>query len=145
MKFEEALKLLRAGKKVRKPEWEKGTYIYMTSMGFLKNEKDVIATISYIDVDWEEYREPLLNDFEKDMLDDICYYYNKFKETSVERVRKIPSLTKSDTEFVRLYLNTMEIDDFLDTPHFEKGTMFKKLELGKYYKIEELELEQRGD
>lgn len=154
MKFEEAVNLLREGKKVRRRCWIPGMVrlnFEWVQLDLIKKEVrnnlgeiEAFSTEEVLADDWEEYKE-LLNDFEKNMLGDIFHYYQQFEKTTIKEVKKISSSSYSGTEFVRIsFINDIEdylIRDFFDTPHFEKGTMFKNLELGKNYTLKELKLE----
>ncbi len=143
MKFEEALKLLRAGKKVRRPEWEKDTYIYMSCTGFLINDKDEITTISYIDVDWEEYREPFkLSPEEKEVLKNVLECVENFP--SVEYAYRVDKRVdySENYEYLRIWYKIKggDTNHYICSPQFSKGTMFECFDPLDYYKIEELDL-----
>lgn len=58
MKFSEAMKLLEEGKKVRRVDWEKDTYIYSDDDCLLVNNTNKGLKIE-IDGEWEEYIEPV--------------------------------------------------------------------------------------
>ena len=56
MKFSEAMKLLEEGKKVRRVDWEKDTYIYSDDDCLLVNNTNKGLKIE-TDGEWEEYIE----------------------------------------------------------------------------------------
>ena len=73
MTIVEALKALREGKKVRNKIWEEDEYI-MLKNGFIKygngvtHRIDVYGEYDMCDDTWEEYKEPILTDKEKEYL-----------------------------------------------------------------------------
>ncbi len=139
MKFEEALKLLRNGKKVRRPEWEKGTYICMTPGGLLINEKDEITTTAYIDVNWEEYKISLMQ-HEKDVLENQLDILRGFG-AEVDCVYKYEVDDMGTLETVQINYRQGEECWSTSLPLFKKDTMFKELKLEEAYSLEELGLE----
>ena len=61
MKFEEALKLLKEGKKIRNKLWRKEYYIWTNvKVCFLNPRGDVVNSVAsdlILNDDWEEYKE----------------------------------------------------------------------------------------
>lgn len=65
MKFWEAMKALKEGKKIRRTYWEENSYIYIDSDNMLRDNYDCLQNLYYIpddddddnDDDWEIYEE----------------------------------------------------------------------------------------
>jgi len=65
MKFEEILKLLRKGKKIRIADWETDEYLYMDEDDILTNQDKINLleiNTSWLNCDWEEYKEVVKED-----------------------------------------------------------------------------------
>lgn len=139
MKFKEALKLLKEGKKVRQCSWDdKDCYIAFDGNDFLfriygrkycaeyyfLNQNDFIS-------DWEEYKEPLLTDEEKEFL------------------KMVVKMTPYKIGFIELKTNSSTNHDFLVIfgtnglliqSKFYVGSYFSNLEIDKVYTLKELGL-----
>lgn len=136
MKFEDALKLLRQGKKIRRSCWSKNIYLVLTKNGataYADDEQwDYGMTIQTIlENDWEVYEEPILDKEEKEYLSAVI---KPFKD-------KINGIMKSDAkglfEYITMYLGG---NDKVILPNFKKGTMYKGMKLYKIYTLKELGL-----
>lgn len=80
----------------------------------------------------EEYKEPVLDDVEKKYLSSVIKPFRK----NVSYIEKIHS--KVDTyDYICVRVNRCEIMFF---PKFEENTMYKGMELGRKYTLEELGL-----
>ena len=140
MKFEEALVLLKDGKKIRrKEEWGKTTKIFIRDKQLLMNNGDtefdyanqyshwIIADI-FAD-DWEEYRESLLTEEEKEYLKMII----KFNPNKIDKVQ-----VYRNTDGVAIYLiYAMYADKYSVSLDY-----FKNLEEDKGYTLKELGLDE---
>lgn len=142
MNFEKALELLKAGKKVRRKDWECSDTYLMFSNKELKlvddegefqeiyyhlSEEDVLA------VDWREYqerKEPLLTEEEKEYLRMII----KFSPGKVESV------------YLRRYVGGYSAIGFNDSAdwgtYYVRREFFDKLECLESYTLEELGLDE---
>lgn len=65
MKFSEAMKLLEEGKKVRLKSWHLNEYIFIDSLGTIRDEQGEMYKISCMNSDWEEYIESETKKIEK--------------------------------------------------------------------------------
>lgn len=139
MKFEEALKMLKEGKKVRRNNWENEyCYISFDHNGSLLQysicNDDYWGNYYYLhktdlDADWEEYKEPLLNNEEKEFLKGVMEFVD-FKINEISIVRNSVGM------FIELYDENGEDDA---TPYL-KTSYFKNLENDKRYSLNELGL-----
>lgn len=143
MNFSKALELLKQGKKVRKRCWANSQKLYLD----LENHEFWVATgtitgtigIRYDDMladDWEEYKEPLLTEEEKEYLRMIIKF-NLFKVKTVEITR--PDLSFDERHFLLLKGYN---DDEVDSANFIKPNYFKNLENTKPYTLKELGLNE---
>ena len=144
MNFEKALELLKQGKKVRKCSWGKYYYIVFDEDSLLRQKKHgsdyynkyYILNKNDIDTVWEEYKEPLVTEEEKEYLKMIIKF-NLFKVKTVEITRPDPCW--DDRHFILLRGYN---DDEDDSANFIKPNYFKNLENTKSYTLEELGLEE---
>ena len=139
MTIVEAVKALAEGKKIRRNDWSKGDYVT------LKDNK--VVTIgdqpSGLDIDdfsadwWEEYKEPVLNEKEKEYLsavikpfkDRVCYI-QKVKTTNLD----------NQFIFIRVKRYDCEENEDIDLPYFKANTMYKNMKGDKKYSLKELGL-----
>lgn len=91
-------------------------------------EKDGI--IGYIDYKNVELVEEILDKAEKKYLADVVRPFR----SKVRSVYKMTSI--SNKEFINIQLR----DENFPLPYFEKGTMYKEMQTGKRYTLEELGL-----
>ena len=144
MKFEEALELLKQGKKVKRRKWENGVELYLKNNDFWFIRKDIImptglpyndiSGLPYEDVvanDWEEYKEPVLTVEEKEYLKMIIKYY-PFEISKV-------SLEYDDEYAYEKFIKLHNSAGFDETIYVKSGS-FMSLELEKEYTLEELGL-----
>lgn len=76
----------------------------------------------------QEYKSPILDDVEKAYLSAVI---KPFRER-IKYIRKIVF----QREFLKIHLE----DETISLPYFKKGTMYKGMEEGKCYTLEELGL-----
>ena len=137
MKFEEALKLLREGKKIRRSCWRKNVYFVKTKNGattYIDGEEFIyrININTILENDWELYEEPILDKKEKEYLSAVI------KPFKVEFIQKNTYKTFDNCrEWIFICL---ENDDHIVLPDFHKNTMYKGMEIGKKYTLKELGL-----
>lgn len=141
MKFEEVLKLLREGKKMRVSRWTEGDYVILRN-GFLFDKKDRQYQVDFDVEDWEEYDEPLLNTDEEYILQETINFLNHFFNAKVEGVVKTYNVSKNlNREFIMIWYLLDEYNrGQLELPYFKKGTRFENLKSGKIYTLDELGL-----
>ena len=142
MKFEEALESLKEGKKVRrKLDGDVNYYITFDKSGclleyvarsnkwfedtYLLSKTDILAE------DWEEYKEPLLTDEEKEFLK-MVVKMTPYKIGSIEL--KTNSSTNHD------FLVIFGTNGLLIQSKFYVGSYFSNLEIDKVYTLKELGL-----
>lgn len=148
MTFEEALKALKEGKKIRKKWWHAGSYIWLDEKNTLKNKNGIEICVS-VDFDfmtkneWEIYEEPVLDEVEKKYL---SYVLRPFRDR-IRYVVKLHTLGDERDDLYSLkngeYLSITYGDcyyDFFTLPPFPKDSMYKNMETGKEYSLKELGL-----
>lgn len=79
----------------------------------------------------EEYKEPILDDVEKEYLSAVIKPFR----SRVKCIAKVESLSGS-VQFIRIEL----CGDYMIFPNFKKNTMYRGMETGKHYSLEELGL-----
>ena len=159
MKIEEIIPLLIKGEKVRLKNWPKDIYIYIkdntvkSSHG--KDIKDYIDRLkikslsdftSYIVLffsnhvykDWEVYKDPILDDVEKEYLSNIIKPFR-------DKVASIQKMTyygyyEADFEYIAIFLKSNRIDNDIYLPAFKEGSMYRGMKKHKQYTLEELGL-----
>lgn len=126
-------------KKVRLTTWRKDSWVKYDS-----EKRDIIdnegrTQIIFLNANsiqnemWEIYKEPILDDKEKEYLSAVIKpFRNRTKGISKE-----PYTTHKECEYILIALNNMEI---FTLPVFAKGSMYKGMEANKEYTLEELGL-----
>lgn len=140
MTFEEALKALKEGKKIRRKDWCEGFFITLTSNKCLVvNGRTSGLFIDDFSEDWwEEYKEDILDKEEKEYLSAVI---KPFRD-------RITYIAKVEEDIHWFYWIMIRVDigflndyyDFCLPPFEETSDMYKKMELGKEYTLEELGL-----
>lgn len=77
-----------------------------------------------------EYKEPILNDVEKNYLTNLVRPFRK----------EVRAIEKLETPFGKEYILIILKDDGMHFPSFEKGKMYKGMETHKEYTLQELGL-----
>lgn len=80
----------------------------------------------------EEAKEPILNEAEKNYLSAVIEPFRD-KVKYISKQKNIDKLM----EFIHIDLSDGDVADF---PNFKAGTMYKGMEVGKYYTLQELGL-----
>lgn len=141
MKFEEALKLMREGKKMTTDHYKKGNYFYI-NFGelFFYDSKEKTAKYGpgclgndIVNGGWYEYKESILTEKEKTYLENVI---RPFKD-EVKTISHLKDIRFQLVEYISIYINCFER---ICLPNFSAGTMYKGMELNKKYTIEELGL-----
>lgn len=142
MNFEEALKLLKAGKKVRRKDWEedhdKRCFIFGDEL-CCESEDGVIGYIglsikNILATDWEEYKKPLLTEREKEYLKTIIKAHPK-KIDAIKIYRDVNSVV------IYLIYRLYDRNHYVDK-YYVNLDYFKNLEDGKQYTLKELGLDE---
>ena len=100
----------------------------------------------------DSYSDKFLNqetEIEIDILDKVEkeYLQNVIKpfKNNIQYIIKQTGQDHSDYEYITIFINSITNTDWLDQeyivfPYFKKGTMYKNMEIGKKYTLEELGL-----
>ena len=136
MTFEEALKALKEGKKIRNNHWRQGFYVMLKDNKIVNNYGGIyfVYVRSFREDCWEEYKEPILDEAEKEYLGNIVKPYR-------DRVGFIVKTEDDDCERIIIcVLGLTQYKNYIMLPYFYKNTMYKGMEVGKGYTLEELGL-----
>ena len=128
--------------KARRAYWKndsklKDCYVTMDDLGDFVDEHNqyVVFNPTFLDDDWEEYIESPLDDKEKEYLGNIL---RPFRDI-VKYVDKLETYWVDNGEFIFISLGD-DINEHISLPWFPKGSMYKGMETGKKYTLEELGL-----
>lgn len=141
MTFEEALKALKEGKKIRRKDWCDGFFITLTSNKCLV----VSGRTSGLFIDdfsedwWEEVKEDILDKEEKEYLSAVIKPFRD-RVTYIKKVDTYFGCNKNCEYIFGKLSNKDTVIDVFTLPWFPKGSMYKGMELGKEYTLEELGL-----
>lgn len=142
MTFEEMLKALMNGKKIRKKAWDIGIYRMLGDGKYIidqeGNESAILIDGSFDADVWEEYKEDILDEKEKEYLRAVI---KPFRD-------RITYIAKVEDDIHWFYWIMIRVDigflndyyDFCLPPFEETSDMYKKMEVGKEYTLKELGL-----
>lgn len=140
MTFEEALKALKEGKKIRNNHWRQGFYVMLKDNKIVNNYGGIyfVYVRSFREDCWEEYKEPILDKEEKEYLSAVI---KPFRD-------RITYIAKAEEDihwfyWIMIRVDLGFIDDYyeLSLPPFMKtSAMYKNMEVGKEYTLKELGL-----
>ena len=141
MNLIEAFKLLNEGKKVRRKDWELNKYICLNKDKNIVNDSghEVLFTIDFDDIKnehWEEYNEDILNEEEKPYLESILKPY----KDRVDFVVKEVIGDYYERIIICVSVKNKSYKNYIAFPYFNKGTMYKGMEIDKKYTVNELRL-----
>lgn len=148
MKFEEALQLMREGKKVwlDKGRGEPSNYFFcgigeIMCYNLLLQDYNpaVLDSDAIMSKEWKEYKQPILNDVEKKYLESVLRPF-RGKVAYVLRNKSSYSAIKE-----YLYFVVKGDEPNFNLPYFTAGSMYKGMELGRRYTLEELGLFEKED
>lgn len=141
MTFEEALKALKEGKKIRRKDWCDGFFITLTSNKCLVvNGRTSGLFIDDFSEDWwEEVKEDILDKEEKEYLSAVIKPFRD-RVTYIKKVDTYFGCNKNCEYIFGKLSNKDTVIDVFTLPWFPKGSMYKGMELGKEYTLEELGL-----
>lgn len=143
MNLIEALNLLNKGKKIRRKAWAKCMYIWLDKDNQLidnlgQNAYYLFGSDEIKTDNWEEYKEPILDEKEKEYLSAVIKPFR----SRVVYIRKVEAgeCNQYISIKVKRYDYEEKSHEYIDMPYFKKDTMYKNMELGKEYNLEELGL-----
>ena len=140
MTIVEAVKALAEGKKIRRNDWEKDDYITLIDNKVVSQSgwSSGLCIEDFSADWWEEYKEPILDEEEK-----------KYLSTVIKPFRdRITYIAKVEEDTHWFYWIMIRVDigflndyyDFCLPPFEETSSMYKNMEVGKEYNLEELGL-----
>ena len=137
----EAVKALTEGKKIRSNSWSKGDYVTLkdNKVVTIGDEPSGLYIEDFSADCWEEYKEPVLNEKEKEYLSAVI---KPFRDR-VEYIKKIDMYLGCNKDVEYIFGDLGNKDDAVDAfllPYFPKGSMYKGMETDKKYTLEELGL-----
>ena len=138
MTFEEALEALSEGKKVGHKDWSPNVYLkkYFDRVVNQDNKTMSLTITDMLSDDWEEYKEPILDEEEKKYLSNVLKPYGN-------RVGVIMK-TGIDGVYERLIISVHSecctYNNYIMLPYFYKGEMYKGMEDNKQYTLKDLGL-----
>lgn len=140
MTFEEALKALKEGKKVRQKVWQDYEYITLKCNVIVTQSGNVSGMLLeslYKDC-WEEVKD-IINTKEKEYLKAVI---KPFRD-------RVVNICKEEvgecSQFISIKVKKYDYDEdqsheYIDLPYFKKDTLYKNMEVDKDYTLEELGL-----
>ena len=142
MTFEEALQALKEGKAVKRKEWLVEKYVTLKDNKIVDNnlQSYYIDTKDLTEDCWEECEAFILNRKEREYLGAVIKPFR-------DRVKYIYKTNEIDdcSQLISIYMERYDYEEnlrceYMDLPHFKKDTMYKNMEAGKKYTLEELGL-----
>jgi len=104
-----------------------------TCLGTIKKTCAIYAFMEWLD---QEHVEPILDEAEKKYLSAVI---KPFRD-DVRDIRKMQSIYRLPDDGKEYIKIRMRSDEEINLPYFRKGTMYKGMELGRKYTLEELGL-----
>ena len=141
MTIVEAFKALTEGKKIRRKDWEKDNYITLIDNQVVsQNGWSSGLCIDDFSADWwEEYKEDILDEEEKKYLSAVIKPFRD-RVISIKKIDIYIGCNKYDEYIFGELGNEDDVIDYFSLPCFPKGSMYKGMETGKKYTLEELGL-----
>ena len=142
MTIVEAVKALTEGKKIRRKDWEKDNYITLIDNQVVSQNgwSSGLCIDDFSANWWEEYKEDILDEEEKKYLSAVIKPFR-------DRVKYIYKTNEINdcSQIISIYMERYDYEEnlrceYMDLPHFKKDTMYKNMEAGKKYTLEELGL-----
>ena len=129
--------------KVRHNNWKNGRYLTRNKWGNVVNERgeDWLVNFNIVDDnEWEEYKEGILDEKEKEYLSAVIKPFR-------DRVKYIYKTNEIDdcSQLISIRMERYDFEEnlrceYMYLPYFKKDTMYKGMETDKKYTLEELEL-----
>lgn len=146
MTIEEAIKVMKEGKKVRREDWKPNSYIWLDEENMLKDDNNKLTSFvfdcdSMLNDTWEIFEEPVLDKQEKKYLKNFLKPYTKRYGKILVTKRQV----ENDYYYLMIEFYALKNDDYyihsIDLPIFDKGEhMYDGMESNKFYTLEELGL-----
>ena len=128
--------------KVRHNNWKNGRYLTRNKWGNVVNERgeDWLVNFNIVDDnDWEEYKEPVLDEEEKEYLSAVIKPFRD-RVIYIKKIDVYLGCNKYDEYILGELGNKDDVVDTFALPYFTKGSMYKGMETNKKYTLEELGL-----
>lgn len=141
MTFEEALQAIKEGKKVGNKGWPSSLYLkkYFDRVVNQDGKTMNLTITSMLSNDWEEYKEPILDEEEKKYLSAVIKPF-------MDRVVYIRKVKVGEcNQFISIKVKRYDYDEedsneYIELPYFREDTMYVNMEVGKEYNLEDLGL-----
>lgn len=150
MTFEKALNALKEGKKIRRKDWCDGFFITLTSNKCLvvNGRTSGLFLDDFSEDWWEEYKEPVLTESEKEYLSavikpfrDKVEYITKKSLVTISANERGTRTNTCVSEFISIRTkNEAGIPCTINLPYFSRGDMYMAMINDKNYTLWELGL-----
>ena len=141
MTIVEAVKALTEGKKIRRNNWKKGYYITLIDNQVVSQSgwSSGLCIDDFSADCWEEYKEPVLDEEEKKYLSAVIKPFRD-RIIYIKKIDMYLGFNKYGEYILGELGNKDDVVDTFALPYFPKGNMYKGMETGKEYSLEELGL-----
>ena len=125
--------------KVRHNNWKNGRYLTRNKWGNVVNERgeDWLVNFNIVnDNDWGKYKEPVLNEKEKEYLSAVIKPFR-------DRVVYILKVEAGECNWlisIKIKRYDEDSNEYIDLPYFRENTMYKNMLINREYTLEELGL-----
>lgn len=138
MTIVEAVKALNEGKKIRRNDWSKGDYVTLkdNKVVTIGDEPSGLYIEDFSANCWEEYKEPVLNEKEKEYLSAVIKPFR-------DRVVYILKVEAGECNWlisIKIKRYDEDSNEYIDLPYFRENTMYKNMLINREYTLEELGL-----
>ena len=138
MTIVEAVKALAEGKKIRRNDWEKDDYITLIDNKVVSQSgwSSGLCIEDFSAEWWEEYKEPVLNEKEKEYLSAVIKPFR-------DRVVYILKVEAGECNWlisIKIKRYDEDSNEYIDLPYFRENTMYKNMLINREYTLEELGL-----
>ena len=138
MTIVEAIKALAEGKKIRRNDWKKGDYITLIDNQVVSQSgwSSGLCIEDFSADWWEEYKEPVLNEKEKEYLSAVIKPFR-------DRVVYILKVEAGECNWlisIKIKRYDEDSNEYIDLPYFRENTMYKNMLINREYTLEELGL-----
>ena len=133
-----AVKALAEGKKIRRNDWKKGDYITLIDNQVVSQSgwSSGLCIEDFSADWWEEYKEPVLNEKEKEYLSAVIKPFR-------DRVVYILKVEAGECNWlisIKIKRYDEDSNEYIDLPYFRENTMYKNMLINREYTLEELGL-----
>ena len=138
MTIVEAVKALAEGKKIRRNDWSKGDYVKLKDNKVVSQSgwSSGLCIEDFSAEWWEEYKEPVLNEKEKEYLSAVIKPFR-------DRVVYILKVEAGECNWlisIKIKRYDEDSNEYIDLPYFRENTMYKNMLINREYTLEELGL-----